>query len=862
MPRRLPRLLHQWLFPRSLRGRYLQLALVSSLVLLLAASLGWYFVRNTTESQIERIQSRTEADMLVSELETTARRLEIELYKFINSPGEEHIRTIRVQRQLLAGTVENLRQLRWFRSDDTLQAVLEPLSHDIASLQKGVDELIRIRTTAGMWFPAMQRLEENMLPQYNRISAMITLSISELESEASTADERQYLRQLTELRYLVERMISEFRLLISNRFGVFSDTPIRAISLRLNNIELYRQQIRDQLDRLAALENRVKPDLILTWSMVDIRDNIARWTHHQQQVVNMLVADDWRYDISYLEKHIQPLIDRTQQRLESIKLELGVGSARDITRLTEVANRLSYMVILLTAGGILALLLWFLIFNRTLLVPIGRIAEALRHEAKDDDPLPVPQGKVTETRLLTEAFDEMRKQVRSRQAHLDYLAYHDPLTGLPNRTLFRDRLQHAIDRALRDGKMVSLLFLDLDRFKQINDSLGHDVGDELLRKMATRLQENVRTADTVARLGGDEFAVIVEDVEDNGQLTAIAEKILGSFEEPFKLERRQLHTTTSIGIATCPADGSDVETLFRNADTAMYYSKERGPNGYFFYSDEMTARITTFLLTENQLRSAIRNNEFELHYHPVIDLSSGEIAACETLLRWTHDKRGILLPAEFLDVLEETGLIMPVSHWIIRRALSDYTQFRKAASTPFALTINFSPNLLRDNSILDILGPALESNGIPPSDIIIEITEEAIMHEQGTTIDVLLALKKMGVRIAIDDFGKGQSSLSRLRKLPIDIVKIDKDFVAEVPGNTDDSELITAIIAMAHNLRKWVVAEGVEDAAQYEFLREHDCDAAQGFLFSLPLSAGAMYDYLKRPAGTDEDSELRRKAGR
>ena len=860
MPARLPTLLRQILFPRSLRGRYLLISILTSMILILAAGIGWYFVRSTTEQQIDRIQARTDAGMLINDLETTTRRVENTLNEFIRSPTEERIRIVHVQKQLLSTAIGNLHKVSWFHSDATLQAILEQLTRDVGKLQERIDELIRIRTTPGSWFPAMQILENSMLPQYNIISTEISLIINEIENEVHTPMERGYLHAFMELRHLVERMVSEFRLLVSNRFGVFSDDPVKAIAVRLNNIQIYRRQIDTILNRLATTEQQAYFDIQHPYSVAEIRTDISRWTEQYETVVAMLLDDNWRYDISYLENDIQPLIAKTHQRLESIKLELAVGSARDITRLTNVATWLSNIVILLAVGSVLVLMLWFIIFNRTLLVPVARISEALRHEARNGEPLHVPEGKVVETRLLTEAFDEMRNQVRSRQAHLDFLAYHDPLTNLPNRALFRDRLQHALDRALRDDKLVSLLFLDLDRFKQINDTLGHDVGDQLLCKMAARIQDNVRIADTVARLGGDEFAIIVEDIDNISQVTPIAEKVLRSFEEPFDLEHRQLHATTSIGIATCPMDGTDAETLFRNADTAMYYSKERGPNGYQHYSDEMTARITAFLLTEFQLRNAIRQKQFTIHYHPIIDIGTGRIAACEALLRWQHDKRGLLLPDDFLKVLEETGLIMPVSHWIIRRTLADFARFKQVYTQPLCLTINFSPNLLQDGSTINILGPAIEANKIDAADIIIEITEEALTYGQGNSFDILEALKEMGVKIAIDDFGKGQSSLSRLRKLPIDIVKIDKDFVGEVPGNSDDSELISAIIAMAHKLRKWVIAEGVEELAQYDFLVDHGCDAVQGYLFNQPMDFDSMRHYLQQPAPAVHSSPLHRKA--
>ena len=444
------------------------------------------------------------------------------------------------------------------------------------------------------------------------------------------------------------------------------------------------------------------------------------------------------------------------------------------------------------------------------------------------------------------------KQARDR---IDHMAFHDALTNLPNRELLRDRLEHAISLAHRNQNLVGVMFLDVDRFKIINDSLGHSVGDQLLRKIADRLTSTVREADTVARFGGDEFIVIAEGISDRHQLEKLAKGIIERMAEPFRVGAHELFVTTSIGIALISDDSANADALIAQADIAMYSAKDSGRNNFQFHSLDMGQRVSQRAAIESDLRGALERDELHFHLQPIMDLQTRLPIGMEALMRWEHPKRGMVNPAEFIPVMEESGMIVPASRWILKQSCQYLAAIRKETQKELAIAVNFSAPCFYDSGIAEFVGHTLTACGIRPQDLILEITESTLFTDPQHVRPVLEDLKAMGVQIALDDFGTGQSSLSHLRNFPIDIVKIDRGFIRDVPVDENDCELVSAIIAMAHNLNMCVVAEGVEQDAQLAFLRKRGCDRVQGYLFSPPLPGDEMLNYLveapERRAATD-----------
>ncbi|HZW19897.1 bifunctional diguanylate cyclase/phosphodiesterase [Noviherbaspirillum sp.] len=435
-----------------------------------------------------------------------------------------------------------------------------------------------------------------------------------------------------------------------------------------------------------------------------------------------------------------------------------------------------------------------------------------------------------------------RKKTEEQMA---YLAHYDSLTGLPNRMLFHQRLEHALSVAERPERSVEVLFLDLDRFKVINDSLGHAVGDLVLKEAAARLQGILRESDTVARLGGDEFVVLVENVDEPHRGGVIAEKILAAFVPPFLRDKQPLTVSTSIGISSFPSDGTDSETLLKKADMAMYRAKESGRNNYRYFSPEMNQHAAERLALESALARAVELGQFSLHYQPKIDILTNRITGMEALLRWEHPTLGSMTPPRFLGVAEESGLIRPIGYWVIRTACAQNKQWQLTSPVRLRVAVNLSAKQLADNRLVENIDAILADTELEAQYLEIEVSESAVMADPERAIAVLNKLRDRGITIAIDNFGIGNSSLAYLKRFPIRSVKIDHSFVQGLPFNRDDSAITKAIISLAHSLECSVIAEGAETQQQFDFLRENDCDSVQGFYFSAPMPADHFADLIR-----------------
>jgi diguanylate cyclase (GGDEF)-like protein/PAS domain S-box-containing protein len=472
-------------------------------------------------------------------------------------------------------------------------------------------------------------------------------------------------------------------------------------------------------------------------------------------------------------------------------------------------------------------------------------------EEKSITPLKDDSGVVTH---FISTGKDITEQMKARE-RLHHVSHHDTLTGLPNRGLFMDRLGQAISRARWNGRVVAVLFIDLDRFKNINETLGFDYGDSVLHAVATRLNEIVRDGDTVARLGDDEFAVILEDIHQNEDIPVIVEKIINSLSQVHVLKGHEVFITTSIGISLYPGDGDDAQTLVQNADVAIHHAKESGSNNYRFYESEMNTQSIYRLNMESSLRKALEREEFVLHYQPQIDLKSGHIIGLEALLRWQHPELGTVSPVEFIPVLEEIGMIDQVGRWVLRSACRTCRDWNRLGLHDIKVSVNISPVQFENSDISNIIADALEETRLEAKHLEIELTESTIMRSPEKAIGVLADLNRMGVTLAIDDFGTGYSSLSYLQKFPIDVLKIDRSFVKDVSENNGDASIVSAIISMAHSLKLSVVAEGVEDTKQLSFLQEHHCEMVQGFLLSKPVPYEQAVDLLK--SGVIEAENIR-----
>lgn len=445
---------------------------------------------------------------------------------------------------------------------------------------------------------------------------------------------------------------------------------------------------------------------------------------------------------------------------------------------------------------------------------------------------------------------------KNAEEQIAYLAYHDSLTGLPNNRLFKDRLKQGLEHAKRDNTLLAVMFLDLDRFKIINDTMGHGVGDKLLQVTSDRLLECVRSSDSVsinsdnpvsssvARMGGDEFTIMIEGLKSAQEVNKIARRITESISQPINLDGQDVYTSTSIGIALYPDDGTGVDALLKNADAAMYHAKDQGKNNFQYYNESMNQASSERLSLENDLHKALENQEFELYYQPQLSVTTGKVVGMEALIRWKHPEKGFISPVVFIPVAEETGMILQIGEWVIREACRQCVEWIHSGYRPVKISVNLSAKQLKEEKLNGMLAKILVETGMPVKYLGIELTESAIIGEPELALLRLNKIKEIGLQLSLDDFGTGYSSLSYLKRFPIDTLKIDQAFVRDIKTDHEAAALVKAIISMAHSLDMDVVAEGVESQDQLEYLGACSCDTIQGFLFSKPVPAKEVEDML------------------
>jgi diguanylate cyclase (GGDEF)-like protein/PAS domain S-box-containing protein len=466
--------------------------------------------------------------------------------------------------------------------------------------------------------------------------------------------------------------------------------------------------------------------------------------------------------------------------------------------------------------------------------PAWVLANAMLLPAKDGGPQ-ILEGTVIDI-----------TQRKNAERQIVYQAYHDALTGLPNRMLFYDRLAQALTLARRDERGLAVLFLDLDQFKLVNDTLGHAAGDRLLVEISRRLQHTLRESDTVARVGGDEFTLLLRNIDEGTDAARAAQKVLEAIARPAEVDGQRLYLTTSIGISLYPADGEEAEALMTSADIAMYRAKELGRNRYQLCTPAMNAKSVARLTLEQDLRRAVERGELALLYQPQVRIATGEVVGVEALLRWNHPQRGLVRPGEFIGVAEETRLILPICEWVLRSACEQARRWHQEGAARLSVAVNLSAVQFQQRSLVNVVQQILDQTAVDPGWLVLEITESAAMQDAELTVEVLAVLRGMGLRIAIDDFGTGHASLSYLRQFPIDALKIDRAFVSDLETRRENSAIVNAIIGLAHGLDLEVIAEGVETEGQLRFLAEQGCEDYQGFLISQPLAAWEVPACVKR----------------
>ena len=823
---------------KSVRKQYLLFAVFMAIVVLTYTWYSGIWVARTGKASVDQIEKRIKVAELTHRIRRAVINADNALNLFLLAPTETSRNQFDEELKRAQGLLTELTQADWARYSAILPK-LQELTTVLTSIDTAAAQIMKVRQDSNLMYPAMRLANGEMLTVNREFISQTDTAIEFYSKKKSlNAYQRQVYNLLISLRDKWHRMINSYRLFIINRTGSLFEN---ATQTQISDVEFFYAEIVDALKKLVSYNTKYSLDLEVSTAIESMQELSPHWHTGFRQVVLIYTQGRWRGDIPLVNDLINPLFSQGFDKLDQVENELKLASDLDVVRQTEVSrsiiNSLWGMALFVLIIGALS----YIILELNIIRPIAKVARNLKAEAKGLEVTELPDVQAIEIRDLTDAFRDLRQQVHSRQMALEHVAMHDALTSLPNRTLLMDRLNQSIKNAQRRKRSLALLMLDLDRFKEINDTLGHQTGDALLQQVGARLRNVLRDSDTVARLGGDEFAVLLPNVSDTNAMR-IAAAIHERLEKVYEVYEHSLYVGVSIGLAVFPQHGETSESLLQHADVAMYTAK-RGNRGIMLYDVERDEHSVSHLSVLSDLRSAAENDEFILQYQPKLTMRDSVIEGAEALLRWKHPKHGLIMPDDFINVAEQTGLIKRLSNWVLDTAIRDCQHLHQNGHK-INMSVNLSVWDIQDPNIGLNITQKLEKWGLPAHYLTLEITERVMMAEPERARLALSELDNMGVQVVIDDFGTGFSSLVYLKQLPVSMLKVDKSFVIDMMKDESDAAIVHSIIELAHNLGLQTVAEGVENDQTWSWLRTWDCDYAQGYYISHPLSLADFEQYL------------------
>ena len=831
-------ILKEFITNKSVRKQYLLIAIFMATVVLAYTWYSGFWVEQTAQVSISQVEKRIKVAELTHRIRRAIINSDNNLDLFLLSPTDKAREGFGNEVKRAQGLLNELIDTEWARNS-AIMPMLHGLTPVLKNVEAAAEQIMQVRQTANLMYPAMRLANGEMLI-VNR--DFITHMDTALDYYANKTNLTAYQREVRDLlsatRDQWQRMINSYRLYIINRTGSLYENVTQN---QIEDVELFYKQVMELLKKLATYNAKYTLDLEVASTIEEIQDMSPRWFAGFREVLLIDKQGQWRGDIPLVNDLINPLFNELYDKLDQLDNELKQASDVDVVEQTQISrsiiNSLWGMAMFVLLIGALSYIVLELNFIR----PIAKVARSLKAEAQGQEVTELPDMKAVEIRDLTDAFRDLRQQVHSRQLALEHIAMHDALTSLPNRTLLMDRLNQSIINAQRRKRSLALLMLDLDRFKEINDTLGHQTGDALLQQVGARLRNVLRDSDTVARLGGDEFAVLLPNVSDTNALR-IAAAIHERLEKVYEVYEHSLYVGVSIGLAVFPQHGETSESLLQHADVAMYMAK-RSNSGITLYDVDRDEHSVSHLSVLSDLRGAVENEEFILQYQPKLSMRENTIDGAEALIRWNHPKQGLIMPDNFINVAEQTGLIKRLSNWVLDTAIRDCVRLHQKGHK-INISVNMSVWDIQDPNIGLNITQKLEKWGLSARYLTLEITERVMMAEPERARMVLSELDNMGVQVVIDDFGTGFSSLVYLKQLPVSMLKVDKSFVIDMMKDESDAAIVHSIIELAHNLGLQTVAEGVENDQTWSWLRTWDCDYAQGYYISHPLSLNEFEQYL------------------
>lgn len=835
----------------SLRTRYTLFALLVVGLVLLVSAFAYLGLRHTQGLAAQNLEAR---NTLSGSIQGVRAGL-VEVYKsldlFLLEPSVQahqiHFNAALADAITHATTLNDSEWVAQHEQRPLTEAMLARLNR----LQTEIDELVETRLDSSRQYPSLAIGNRVMAPSVVDADNALAIIFNEMNLDGAQTQHPNTYRAFLRAQRLWMQMLSNFRLYLANRVGSFNESSLAVQAQGIATMYGVMEETFKELDRLNA-EGKVGFEGGI--ALDDLRKAVATWHGGFEQVQKIHQGNRWRMDAVIMKEKIAPSVDAINQALLGLEGAFSGAFSQDAQAIAQAAAKLAWGLWGVAGLAVAFIVLVLMTTDRLVLRPIAVVTRALKTEALGKPNLEMPASRTLETRDLVEAFGEMHQQVNLRRAELEHRALHDALTGLPNRTLLFERIAHDIQLARRHDEQLCLLMIDLDRFKEVNDTLGHQVGDALLIEVGNRLRTCLREADTVARLGGDEFAILLPGTTaDEAQLAV--DKLLDTFKLPVKLEGVELYMAGSIGVAAYPAHGEQAQDLLQHADVAMYIAK-RNQSGYALYDPAKDEHTRSRLAMVTDLRLAVEQGQLQLHYQPILSLATGEVVSVEALLRWHPPQHGLVSPELVIELAEKIGLIGPLTEAVIDIALAQAARWHRQG-LPLHLSVNLSMHNLHDSQLPDKVAAALRTHGVPGSALTLEMTESAMMSNPRLVMQVLNGLDAQGIRIAVDDFGTGFSSLAYLKSLPVDILKIDKSFVFGLDEDKSDQAIVQATLSLGHNLGLEIVAEGVESREVWDLLHAMGCDHAQGYFMSKPVPPAELEAWLKtRRIHNDPTSRL------
>ena len=815
----------------SLKSRYLLFAALVTFILIGGSVIASLYVSGVTRESAETLQLHDDALGVINRIRKAVWWIDTTLNTQLISPQPEDQQTIR--RNLFEAT-RQLSSLSRHPAAELagLEWPISQLQHDLEDLSHNILRLMELQQDPDWVYPMLPYINETLVESNTEFETAAYLALQEIaDDDGGEAYASRLYRAVAEVRDLWRHQILDFRAVIIRFAGLNREEHIA----QEQNIDVRHEVI---LARLTALEQAAEARAMgpaTEDALETMLYRAGKWYADYQELQKLRASNIWRADVHFIEVNVHPLQLAVEDDITALQLALQTWSTKNVTMVEQAANQINAELWGLTIVTLAFVWLMYVMISRSVLTPIARIAHALTSDDGANTQLRLAQNRSSrEIQTLVSAYNTMRQQIHHRQSALQHQALHDSLTDLPNRALLHDRLQQAISQAQRNKSRVALLLLDLDRFKEINDTLGHATGDQVLKIIARRLADTLRKTDTVARLGGDEFA-IVSPQTDGQSLQALVDKIVGCINQPIGIDGQNLYVGVSIGIAVLPEHGEDADTLIRHADIAMYSAK-RGNRSHAFYNPRMDTMSADNLSLLGDLRQELQrpSGQLQVYYQPQIELATGRVHSAEALLRWKHPQQGFQAPDQVIHMAEQAGLIGDLTTWVLRQAIGDGARWRDDG-LPVRVAVNLSAWNLQDPQLPSLIHDLLAEAGLPPGQLSLEITESVVMSDPVRAREVLHQLSEMGIDLAIDDYGSGFSSLAYLKMLPVKDLKIDKSFVIDMLDDENDAIIVRSTVDLAHNLRLTVIAEGVEQAEVLQQLRDGRCDYVQGYFISPPL---------------------------